>query len=392
MAARELESTLRDLLGSLLQLETPSKEGWRLVSYDAEQGITLTLGRDSVFLLIELEPRDDSRECYDRTARFNVCARRQFEGDRELTREHRRVVDQVIEIIREREQQLPGQDRLTPGRRAEVREIEVERVLMEEGAGHYYINPYVGCMIGCEFCYVAERADFSRSLEGLPSLPWGRWVDVKVNAVEVLRQEVRRARPGIVRFSPIVTDPYQPLEHRYRVTRGCLEVLLEAGFTPVVLTRAARVVEDLELFTRFKTAAVGLSIPTDDDRIRHIFEPGGDPIEDRFEALARFHEANVTTFGVVQPILPMDPVNLVDRLAPLIRAVRIDRMHSIHQSLHLYERAGRTDAATDAFFERTGATLRSLFEERGVAMDDLDDLRGALGFTPPGRRKLPLVG
>lgn len=382
MGDRYVEGVVRELLGPLLELEKGSATGWRLVGWDAEQGVTLTLGKDGVYLLIELEARDDTRDCYARTARFNICVRRQFESGRDLTPEHHKVMAQVARVIEARERMLPDVERLQPTRRAEVREVKVDRVLVEEGAGHYYINPYSGCMIGCEFCYVADRADFSRSLEGLPQMPWGRYVDVKINAADVLRQEVKGRKPGIVRLSPILTDPYQPLERRYRITRSCLEVLLEAGFTPGILTRAGRVVDDLDLLSKFPVASVGLSIPTDDDAMRLAFEPGGDPIEARLQALEACHRAGLVTFAVIQPMLPMNVERLVERVAPFVKAVRIDRMYEMKRVLPLYEAAGCLEAAEDGFFERTGRQLREAFLARGIVIDDLDDLGGALKIAP----------
>lgn len=351
------------------------------MGWDAEHGLTLTLEHQGKALLIEIEGRNDDRDCYTRTDRFNICVRPQFRPGEELSAAERQVVDQVTRILREREPRLPVLERPAATRRSEVREVQVERVLIPEGQGHYYINPYTGCMIGCDFCYVSHRADFSRGMEGLSSLPWGRYVDVKVNAAAVLREEVKRHPPGVVRLSPIVTDPYQPLERRYRITRQCLEVLLEAGFTPVLLTRAARIVDDLDLLAQFKRAAVGLSIPTNDDAIRLAFEPGGDSIEDRLDALARCHAAGLYTFGVIQPMLPMDPHKLVERMAPLVKAVRIDRMYELDRSRALYESLGRLDAMEPAFFEETGAILRQGFAAAGVTIDDLDDLGTALGLA-----------
>ena len=92
-------------------------------------------------------------------------------------------------------------------------------------------------------------------------------MDVKVNAREILAREVREHPPGTVRMSPILTDPYQPIEKRYRITRQCVEVLIEAEFRPVILTRESRVLDDLDLLTRGRSA-VGFSIPTDDDGLR----------------------------------------------------------------------------------------------------------------------------
>lgn len=378
-AARAIDGIAADLLAPLIRAR-PGASAWRLVGWDGEQGLQVTLGRGKALVLVEFEPRDDTRDCCARTRRFNVCARRAFDAARPLGEAERRAVDAVVTLVRAREGRLPVLERSATGRRSLLREVSVSRVLIPEGAGHYYINPYVGCTIGCSFCYVAARADMSRSLEGLPELPWGRYVDVKLNAAEVLRREVRAYPPGIVRFSPILTDPYQPLERRYRITRRCLEVLLPAGFSPVILTRAGLVQEDLELLRRFPAAAVGLSVPTDNDRERQRFEPGADPIDERLAVLERLHASGLRTFGVIQPILPMDPERLAAQLAPHVDAVRVDRMYERQRTRRLYEGAGIPEAALDAFFSRTGATLRAAFAARGVPYDAMDDLAGLLGL------------
>lgn len=375
---RGIDGLARELLAPLLAAR-PGPRQWRLLSWDCEQGIQVSLGRDDTVILVEIEARDDTLPCYARTARFNVNARRTFRSDRPLDDAERRVVDQLVAMLGVRERALPVVDRQQTSRASAVREITVDRVLMPEGLGHYYVNPYVGCMIGCSFCYVDDRADMSRALEGLPRLPWGRWVDVKVNAAEVLRREVKEHAPGIVRMSPIVTDPYQPLERHFRITRQCLEVLVDAGFQPMILTRAARIREDYDLLARAKAAVVGFSIPTDDDRLRAEFEPGADSIESRLEALAEAHAKGLRTCAVIQPMLPMNVERLVERLAPIVEVVRIDRMHRVDRAAELYERAGCPEALSDEFFDRTSAALRKAFGDRGVRADDLDDLAGALG-------------
>ena len=372
--ARRYVDDIAEALFAPLLASPREERSWHVVGWDAEQGLSLTIARGDALLLIELESRDETRDGYARTDRFNVCARRAFEAGTPLTRRDRAFVDRVVAMIRRRETSLPDVERSVGGSRAAVRPIRVERVLVPEGRGHYYINPYVGCAIGCPFCFIAERADLSRRLEGLPRVPWGRWVDVKVNAAEVLAEEVRRLPPGIVRFSPLLTDPYQPVERHHRVTRQCLEVLLEAGFRPVILTRAARVIEDLPLLRRFAHAAVGFSIPTDDDRCRRIFEPGGDPVEERIAALAACRAAGLTTFAVLQPLLPMDAERLVAEVAPLVRAVRFDRMHGLAAVRHLYADNGLEHAMTEPFFADLERRLRAGFTARGVRIDELDDL------------------
>ncbi len=376
-AGRGLDLIARELFAPLL--DGPLPAGWRVVSWDSEQGLCVTLQHGARTLLVELEERDDARACYAQTARFNVCVRPMFDAGARLDGAERRFIDRVVELVRRRERRLPSVDRQESTRPSAVREITVDRALIPEGPGHYYFNPYVGCMIGCAFCYVQERADFSRRLEGLPRLEWGRYVDVKVNAAEVLRREVRDHPPGVVRLSPILTDPYQPIERRYRITRQALEVFLEAGFAPVILTRGARMVEDLELLRRFPAAAVGFSIPTDDDSVRAAFEPGADTVEERFEALAACHAAGLRTFAVLQPVLPMNVDRLVARLAPLVRAVRVDRMHDAARFRHLYEAAGMLHALEPSFFEETVGALRDGFARCGVAVDELDDLGALVG-------------
>jgi DNA repair photolyase len=375
---RDLEAVVGALLAPFFDGRF-SLAGWKLIGWDAEQGICLTFERDGAWVLLELEERNEALDCYARTARFNVCARRQFE-DVPLCEGDRDLVDAVIGVVREREGLLPSRARpAAAGGKTVVREILVDRVLMPEGSDHYYINPYVGCMIACPFCYVIDRADFSRSLEGLPRLAWGQSLDVKVNAAEVLRRETQRVSRGIVRLSPILTDPYQSIERRYRITRQCLEVLVETDLAPVVLTRAPRILDDLELFRRFRRALVGFSVPTDDDDVRRIFEPRADPIDERLDALRAFHAAGVRTFAVIQPVLPMNVDRLVDRIAPFVQVVRLDRMYVGHRVQHLYEEHGLQAFATEAYADETIAKLTQAFRARGIVVDPLNEFTSLLG-------------
>jgi DNA repair photolyase len=347
--------------------------GFDVIDHDLEQGPTVTfaVGPDAVRL--ELARRDEDAPCYRRTARFNVSARAlRRAGD--LGAAGRRAVDRALAILAAHE--LDAAPRAPVEGRVEVTEVRAGRALVDEGDGRYYLDPYVGCVIGCPFCWVADRADLGRALEGRPPRAWGRWVDVKVNLPERLREEVRRLPPGVVRMSPVVTDPYQPIERRYRITRRALEVLLPAGFTPVVLTRARRVLDDLELLRAHPNVAVGVSIPTDDDAVRRAFEPGADPIEVRLEVLRTLHAAGVVTFAVVQPALPMNPARLVSAIAPHVAAVRLDRMHEVKRALPLYAAAGVRAFAEPGPAEGLVRELHRRFSARGVPIDARDDLAG----------------
>jgi DNA repair photolyase len=355
--------------------------GSSLLDWDVDHGLSLTIVSGDQHLLVELSLRDDAVECWARTARFNLTARDPFKEGSTLGPRERAVLDALVRALEIAERSLDVVPRQDAGA-VKVRSVAPARALVREGRGQYYLNPYVGCTIGCSFCFVERQADLSRALEGLPRLPWGRFVDVKAELPRVLREETRRLPPGIVRLSPIVTDPYQPLERKHRVTRGCLEALLDAGFSPCVLTRAALVTEDVPLLARFERAWVGLSIPTDDDRVRQAFEPGADPLDARFEALAACRAAGLRTFAVIQPMLPMDAARLVTRLAPLVEVVRVDQLHVAERVAHVYAELGREDALEPAWAERTRRALVEGFASRGVQLHALDDL-GEL-FARPG--------
>lgn len=368
--AREVET----LHGRMADFVAPLREapgGWALHELETEQGVRLLFRRaDGAALNVELEAADPARPCYATTRRFNVYFALRDHQRRDLDAHERSLVDHVVAVLRRREQSLPVFGEAPASKRVLVREIEKGHVLFAEDTPRaYYLNPYVGCVLGCRYCYAIHRADFSRSLEGAPRAEWGRWVDVKTNAPEVLARELGEVEPGTVRMSPIVTDPYQPIERRYRVTRRCLEVIQPTAFTPVVLSRASLVLDDLALLTRCHGAIVGMSVPTDDDRVRAEFEPGTESIEARVGTLRALREAGLTTFAIVQPMLPLDPARLVDLLAPWAQAVRIGPLFEKHRIADSFTRLGREDALDPQWERDTFEDLRARFEARGVPVN-----------------------
>lgn len=345
---------------------------FRLDEWESEQGLTLLFSDGTRALQVELDAPDPARDCFARTRRFNVSYNGVARGGAPLDPDERALLERVVALIGEHERKLPVAAAAAPTERAQVREVEVARGLVREAPGVYYLNPYVGCLIGCPFCYAQHRADFSRALEGLAPARWGRWVDVKVNLPEVLARELASLPPGPVRMSPIVTDPYQPVERRYRVTRGCLEAMATTRFTPVVLTRSSLVLDDAALLARCHRAAVGVSVPTDDDAVREAFEPGTEPIAERVALLAALKRAGLRTFAVIQPMLPLDPERLAALLAPSIDAARIGPMFEKPRSLAVYARLGREDALEEPWERRTFAALASSLSARHVRVNPND--------------------
>ena len=136
--------------------------------------------------------------------------------------------------------------------------------------------------------------------------PWGEFVDVKINAVQLLRRQLKRAKKGTVWISS-VCDPYQPLEAKFKLTRGCLKELLLVQFPVNIQTKSTLVLRDLDLFTQFKCIEAGFSIAAGDEKAAQLFEPHASSIKERIKALETIHSQNIRTFAFIGPLLPGNP-------------------------------------------------------------------------------------
>jgi len=165
---------------------------------------------------------------------------------------------------------------------------------------------------------------------------WGSFVDVKINAPEVLQRQMKNAPRGNVMISS-VTDPYQPIEKQFKITRRCLEVLLAYQFPVSILTKSSLVLRDLDLVKKFKEIEVGITITTDDDKIRQIFEPNAPSIETRIHALKELSENGIKTYAFIGPLLPLNPETLAEKIRPFIQSVLIDRMNYASKTRKIYE-------------------------------------------------------
>ena len=197
--------------------------------------------------------------------------------------------------------------------------------------------------------------------------PWGEFVDVKVNAPHLLRRQLKRARRGVVSLST-VTDPYQPLEKKYKLTRECLEALLERQFTVSLLTRSSLCLRDMDLFKRFEKIEVGLSVTTHDEPIKKIFEPHSPSIASRIRALTALRREKIGTYAFIGPMLPLDPGRLVTMLDGLVDEVLIDRMNYANKVKAIYRKAGLDQYLEEDYFRIVGTELKERFEEKGVTV------------------------
>jgi DNA repair photolyase len=193
-----------------------------------------------------------------------------------------------------------------------VSEVHCKSVLNRSGIPvvDYAVNPYVGCAHACVYCY----AIFMRRFTGHTG-PWGSFVDVKLNAPDVLARQMTRARPGRITVGT-VTDPYQPAERSYGITRGCLEVLRGHDSPVSILTKSDLVLRDRDILRTMRDVSVGLTVTTLDEQARARFEPHAPPAEARLTALRELSASGIATWAFCGPLLPFisDSANQTDRL------------------------------------------------------------------------------
>lgn len=201
-----------------------------------------------------------------------------------------------------------------------IQEIQAKNILSKSKVYDWTINPYVGCQHGCTYCYAKFMKRFSGHKEN-----WGEFIDIKINAPELLAEEIKKKKIGRVWISG-VCDPYQPVEKKYELTRKCLEILQENNWPVIIQTKSPLVLRDLELLKKFQKIEVGFTIPTGDEKIRRIFEPRTSTIEERIQALDKLHQEGIKTYVMIAPLLPKAET-LVSKSKGKVDYVIIDKMN-----------------------------------------------------------------
>ena len=230
-----------------------------------------------------------------------------------------------------------------------IKEVHAKSILSPSKIYDYVVNPYIGCQHACSYCYARFMKRFTGHKE-----PWGDFVDVKINAPDLLSKEIRKKRMGTVWVSG-VCDPYQPLEVKYKLTRKCLEILAQNDWPVFIQTRSPLVLRDLDIFKKSNNIEVGLSITSANDEIRKIFEPYAPPVMERLRALELLHQNGVRTYVMIAPILP-EAENLINILAGKVDYIIIDRMNYFHAD-KIYERHGWKDKNTYEYFKTIGSKI-----------------------------------
>jgi len=176
----------------------------------------------------------------------------------------------------------------------------------------YVINHYSGCSFGCIYCYAKFVCRWRDEKE-----KWGEFIDVKINAPELVAKE-SKGKAGKV-FLSSVSDPYQPIERKYNLTRKVLENL-NKEMELRILTKSNLVVRDIDLFKQFKNCEVGLTITTLSDEIKRKFEPSSSSPKDRLDALKELKKKGIKTYAFIGPILPYltNLEEVFEKLSPFV--------------------------------------------------------------------------
>ncbi len=346
--------------------------GVRIEHVSTELGLGIGLVVDGEPLTIEVAPASEQAFAA-RAGRFAFSYR--TEGDRNPVA-HRglELCRLVARLATENLERFGAMlDAAAIGDAPRTRQVRVSHALEPAGSADqpfYTLNPYLGCLIGCRFCYAADRLAAMRRLLALPDTPWGSYVDVRGNMPEVLANELsaRSVRP--IKFCPIVSDPYHAIENVERLTRRCLEVVAAAK-TPwpvLLLTRSALVTRDIDVLASLPAVWVGVSLPTIDDRVRAHFEPRASSVEDRVDALQQLRAAGVRTFAVVQPLFPGSVDQLADTLASAVTSVSIDVLRGEGGATSQFDDPAVAECRDGAWQHGRAQRLMDLLRNRGVAV------------------------
>lgn len=184
-----------------------------------------------------------------------------------------------------------------------VKEIECQSAIGKCGfpGGGLAINPYVGCEHACVYCYARFIKRFTNHKE-----EWGSFVDCRINIADILAKQMKSPKFQNQRiYLGTVTDPYQPIENKYQLTRKILEILKNYNNPVSILTKSALVLRDLDLLKKFKNIDVDFTIDTLDEDWRKLTEPFASTIKGRFEAMRKLVKEGILVMAMIGPYWPV---------------------------------------------------------------------------------------
>lgn len=158
---------------------------------------------------------------------------------------------------------------------------------------------------------------------------WGDFVDVKINAPEALAKQLRKIKPPKEVFMSSVGDAWQPIEAKYKLSRACLKLLLEAGLEVDILTKSTLILRDFDLLKAYKTPSLGMTITTLDLNLQKALEPYASEPQERINTLKKAREKGIKTWVFLGPLIPEftdTPANL-ETLFSSLKGLDLERIY-----------------------------------------------------------------
>lgn len=245
------------------------------------------------------------------------------------------------------------------------------------GSYDYTLNPYSGCSFGCSYCYAAF---FSRSEEKRDN--WGYWIQVKENALQLLMKFRKKLLRHKTIYMSSVTDPYQPIERELNLTGSILKELADFHQPRLVIqTRSPLITRDIDLFKQFENIQINMTITTDSENVRKVFEPLCPSNTSRLKAIKEVSDAGVNTCITMTPLLPVENVK---KFAQTLKETGVQKF--IVQPFHSEKGgfvAGTREAAMQLIEEMNWTPERYKEVEESLAYHLPGIAFGREGFKPP---------
>ncbi len=203
------------------------------------------------------------------------------------------------------------------------KEIKVKNILNKTTLPgvDFTINPYIGCEHACAYCY----ARFIYKIFDIDPARWGEHVFVKINAIDVLKKELRKAKGKRI-FIGSATDPYQPAERIYKLTRGILEVLSNIRCDVSILTKSSLILRDLDVIKKMN-AEIGVSLTSLDNIVYKEFEPRTAPPMERIRILENAKKKGIRTYVFIAPFLPIFTEQDFEEIIVLLKRIGISEIY-----------------------------------------------------------------
>ena len=257
-----------------------------------------------------------------------------------------------------------------------TKEIEAKSILTKSKLpdADYVVNPYTGCPFACLYCYASFMGKFvGESIES-----WGDYLYVKSNAVQLFAQEFpklqrNKSNPSILLSS--VTDPYNGLELKYRLTRGILEIISQSHYKGQVgiLTKSPLVMRDLDLFKIMPNVEVGLTITSTNDKISRFLEVSAPPVTKRLEALHALKKEGIKTYAFLGPLLPhfkLEP-SALEELIAAVAETGVNYVYVEHMNLKSYIVSRMADTLKECSSEIQSLYRAAKFQDHKIEVENL---------------------